>query len=169
MFAGGIINDQERCCLSSGDPPCNNAFNPVFCQVWPLSASKQVLSCSPYELLSFESQLAVETSNMYKFDHCWSNTVKDLIFLYLVSFVVFLKKKKPNQKIDYRHKFESSTFAFVRFEISTLLKLEISTLQKLEISSFRRVENFKLQKGWNQTQKQMIQTKVSDETTTLSF
>ena len=47
------------------------------------------------------------------------------------------------------HKFESSAFAFVCFEISTLLKLEIS--------SFRRVENFKLQKGWNQTQKQMIQ------------
>ena len=44
-------------------------------------------------------------------------------------------------------KFESSAFAFVCFEISTLLKLEISTLLKLEISSFRRVENFKLQKG----------------------
>ena len=74
----------------------------------------------------------------------------------------FSVKKKPNQKIDYRHKFESSTFAFVRFEISTLLKLEISTLQKLEISSFRRVENFKLQKGWNQTQKQMIQANMID-------
>ena len=46
--------------------------------------------------------------------------------------------------------FESSAFAFVCFETSTLLKLEIS--------SFRSVENFKLQKGWNQTQKQMIQT-----------
>ena len=79
-------------------------------------------------------------------------------FFYISSHLLFFwKKKKPNQKIDYRHKFESSTFAFVRFEISTLLKLEISTLQKLEISSFRRVENFKLQKGWNQTQKQMIQ------------
>ena len=44
-------------------------------------------------------------------------------------------------------KFESSAFAFVCFEISTLLNLEISTLLKLEISSFRRVENFKLQKG----------------------
>ena len=31
-------------------------------------------------------------------------------------------------------KFESSAFAFVCFEISTLLKLEISTLLKLEIS-----------------------------------
>ena len=44
-------------------------------------------------------------------------------------------------------KFESSAFAFVCFEISTLLKLEISTPLKLEISSFRRVENFKLHKG----------------------
>ena len=44
-------------------------------------------------------------------------------------------------------KFESSAFAFLCFEISTLLKPEISTLLKLEISSFRRVENFKLQKG----------------------
>ena len=44
-------------------------------------------------------------------------------------------------------KFESSAFAFVCFEISTLLKLEISTLLKFEISSFRRVENFKLQRG----------------------
>ena len=62
-------------------------------------------------------------------------------FFYISSHLLFFcKKKKPNQKIDYRHKFESSTFAFVRFEISTLLKLEISTLQKLEISSFRRVE-----------------------------
>ena len=31
-------------------------------------------------------------------------------------------------------KFESSAFAFVCFEISSLLKLEISTLLKLEIS-----------------------------------
>ena len=38
------------------------------------------------------------------------------------------------------HKFESSAFAFVCFEISTLLKLEISTPLKLEISSFRRVD-----------------------------
>ena len=48
------------------------------------------------------------------------------------------------------HKFESFASAFVCFEISTLLKLEISSL--------RRVENFKLQKGWNQMQKQLIQT-----------
>ena len=46
-----------------------------------------------------------------------------------------------------KQKFESSAFAFVCFEIPTLLNLEISTLLKLEISSFRRVENFKLQKG----------------------
>ena len=32
-------------------------------------------------------------------------------------------------------KFESSAFAFVCFEISTLLKLEISTLLELEISN----------------------------------
>jgi len=50
-------------------------------------------------------------------------------------------------QILYGLKFESSAFAFVCFEISTLLNLEISTLLKLEISSFRRVENFKLQKG----------------------
>ena len=42
-------------------------------------------------------------------------------------------------KMKTTSKFESSAFAFVCFEISTLLKLEIS--------SFRRVENFKLQKS----------------------
>ena len=48
-----------------------------------------------------------------------------------MSEVHFLSNKK--------FKFESSAFAFVCFEISTLLKLEIS--------SIRRVEIFKLQKG----------------------
>ena len=55
----------------------------------------------------------------------------------------------PNNFVQFqiRLEFELSAFAFVCFEISTLLKLEISTPLKLEISSFRRAENFKLQKG----------------------
>ena len=69
-------------------------------------------------------------------------------------YVVKSFREFKNQSLKWRIvKFESSAFAFVCFEISTLLKLEIS--------SFMRVENFKLQKGWNQTQKQMIQTYVS--------
>ena len=56
-------------------------------------------------------------------------------------------KKKVWAAFGQKQKFESSAFAFVSFEISTVLKFEISTVLKLEISSFRRVENFKLQKG----------------------
>ena len=75
-----------------------------------------------------------------------------------ILFVLFSKQpklaRKFKKKTQWTFKFESSAFAFVCFENSSLLKLEIS--------SFRRFENFKLQKGWNQTQNQMIQTFLSD-------
>ena len=45
-----------------------------------------------------------------------------------------LEIELKGDKDSERKKFESSAFAFVCFEISTLLKLEISTLLKLEIS-----------------------------------
>ena len=70
-----------------------------------------------------------------------------LPYFWCLSQLPAAKKHTKNWAAVTSLKFESSAFAFVCFEISTLLKLEISTLLKLEISSFRRVENFKLQKG----------------------
>ena len=65
------------------------------------------------------------------------------------------------------YNFESSPFAFVCFEISTLLKLEILSFRRVEISSFRRVKILSFRRiEIKQTQKQMIQTIIC---TTLSF